>query len=406
MSVNSDHNLTYFVQTRDRDKTVLRIPESHSLHICPSSCGRKIAFRAYQNGQKANNSFMYIKEEDAVSGHYEDNIEEAIDMLLEVLNPVPKAFLLYFNCIDDFLGTDEKALLDRLRQRFPQVCFMICRIDPVAADEKISPGMRLHNQMYTLLEYTGRKDNGVNFLGNYTAIDAQCELYAILAEWGYNKIRQLFDCQTFEDYQALADSSLNLVLMPMGRLAASNMAERLDIPFLNSPITYDIAEVMAYYNELAAFLGKPCPDLQKELLQTELAVKAARELVDDTPIIVDSSSSMRPFSLAKALVGYGFRVEAVIGSRPKDEDGMAYDWLSQNYPLMTLLSKEGVKEASGYHFENHTILLGAAGSYLVKTRRVVDIYNDESFFGFYGIQKLMHLISRAYQSGDGEYGKD
>ena len=102
MSVNSDHNLTYFVQTRDRDKTVLRIPESHSLHICPSSCGRKIAFRAYQNGQKANNSFMYIKEEDAVSGHYEDNIEEAIGMLLEVLDPEPKAFLLYFNCIDDF----------------------------------------------------------------------------------------------------------------------------------------------------------------------------------------------------------------------------------------------------------------------------------------------------------------
>jgi nitrogenase molybdenum-iron protein alpha/beta subunit len=403
---SNELNLTYFVQTRGKNKTVLRIPESHSLHICPSSCGRKIAFRAYQNGQKANTSFMYIKEVDAVSGDYENSIEEAVEMLLDVLDPAPKAFILYFNCIDDFLGTDEKALLDRLLSRFPAVRFTVCRIDPVAANEKFSPGMRLHNQMYTLLEYTGKKDNSINLLGNYTAIDQQCELYTVLAGWGFDKVRQLFDCKTFAEYRAMADSSLNLVLMPTGRLAACKMAEILDIPFLDSPIIYDITEVMTYYSELAATLGKPCPDFQKELLQTKHTVQVVRELLDGSPVIIDSSASMRPFSLAKALVGYGFCVGAVIGSHPKDDDSMAYDWLSQNHREITLISKEGVKDISGYHFGNHSILLGSTGSYLASTGHVVDMFNDESFFGFYGIQKLMHLISKAYQSDDGAVRRD
>jgi hypothetical protein len=406
MPVNTDNNLTYFIQTRDRNKTVLRIPESHSLHICPSSCGRKIAFRAYRNGQKANHSFMYIKEEDAVTGRYEISIEEAVDMLLEMLDPVPKAFLLYFNCIDDFLGTDEKALLDRLLQRFPSVCFTICRIDPVAADEKISPGMRMHNQMYTLLEYTGRKDNCVNLLGHYTAIDPKCELFSVLAEWGFDGVRQLFDCKTFEEYRELADSSLNLVLMPMGGHAACSMAEKLDIPFLDSPITYDVGEVVAYYTELAASLDKHCPDFRKELLQTKHTIQSVLELVDETPIVIDSSASVRPFSLARALVGYGFRVEAVIGSRPKDEDEMAYDWLAQSRPEIMLISREGVKDTAGYSFGEHSILMGAAGTGFVNTGHVVEIYNDETFFGFYGIRKLMHLISKAYRSDDGTAGKD
>ena len=95
--------------------------------------------------------------------------------------------------------------------------------------------MRLHNQMYTMLKYTGRKDNGVNLLGHYTPIDQQCELFSILVGWGYDKIRQLIDCKTFDEYLAMADSSLNLVLMPMGRLAACNMAKNWTFRFLTAP---------------------------------------------------------------------------------------------------------------------------------------------------------------------------
>ncbi len=89
-------------------------------------------------------------------------ISAAVEELLEVLEPAPKAFVLYFNCIDDFLGTDEKALLRELKSRFPGLHFTVCHINPVAADEKISQGMRKHNQMYELLEYTEEKDEGIN----------------------------------------------------------------------------------------------------------------------------------------------------------------------------------------------------------------------------------------------------
>ena len=140
-------------------------------------------------------------------------------------------------------------------------------------------------------------------------------------------------------------------------------------------------------------------DIQKQLLQTKHAVRR-QELVEGAPIVVDSSASMRPFSLAKALAGYGFHVAAVIGSRPKDEDGMAYDWLTQNHPEIKLINRDGVKDTAGYSFGNHAILIGSAGANLINTGHIVDMFNDEYYFGLQGIQKLMHLLGKAYQSGD------
>lgn len=395
MSKAVGNKLLYYIPNRARPKTILRIPESHSLHICPSACGRRNGIRALQNGEKEFLSFLHIREEDAVSGTYLDNIGAAVEELLEVLEPPPKALMLYFNCIDDFLGTDEKALLKELCSRFSELHFTVCHINPVAADEKVSQGMRKHNQMYELLEATGRKDEAINLIGNYVPIDEECELFDLLAAWGIGEVRQLISCRTYEEYQQLADSRLNLVLMPMGRLAAQNMAKKLNIPYYYNPASYDLNEVSDHYRNLAGLLGKSCPDFRREILQTRLAIEAAKEIVGEIPLVLDSSASMRPFALAKALLGYGFRVQAVFAPHSSRDDAEERQWLLDHHPQLAIIQQEGVKAVTGYGLTRDCLAIGYDCAFLLQACYFADLFNDESFYGFHGIRKLMRLMGQA-----------
>ncbi len=390
-----ENHLLYYIPNRDRKKTILHIPESHNLHICPLACGRRNAIRALQNREKDQHSFLYITEEDAISGEYVENIGAAVEELLALLEPTPRAIILHFNCIDDFLGTDEKALLRQLGLRFPSLRFIVCRVNPIAADEGVSQGMRKHQQMYGLLEYTGKKDDGINMIGNYVPIDENSELFPVLTGWGIHRVRQLFSCRTFEEYQALADSRLNLVLMPMGKLAAQDMAERLDIPWHFNPPAYDMNEVLENYRNLANILGKSCPDFHHEIAETALTIKTAREKAGSIPVIVDSSASMRPFALAKALDGYGFCVAAVLAPHAPKDDLEDREWLKYHCPQIKVVQREGVKAISGYGWSREYIAIGHDCAFILKANHFVDIFNDESFYGFHGIRKLMGMISKA-----------
>jgi len=73
----TENTLRYFIPNRNRKKIILRTPESHSLYICPSACGRHRALRALKNDEKDFMSFIYITEADMVSGHYEEIIGDA-----------------------------------------------------------------------------------------------------------------------------------------------------------------------------------------------------------------------------------------------------------------------------------------------------------------------------------------
>jgi nitrogenase molybdenum-iron protein alpha/beta subunit len=342
-------------------------------------------------------SFLYITEADLVTGHYEALIGDAVETLLRVIRPAPRVFVIYFNCIDDFLGTDERALLDGLSGSFPALRFTVCHIDPVAADARIPPGMKKHNQLYEFLEYTGIKDDGINIIGNYVSLDKDCELFSVLSGWNLYKVRQLFDCRTYDEYRQLADSRLNLVLMRMGTLAAQSMAERLGIPYFFNPVTYVIEGVVRNYQHLADTLGVRCPDFNDAICETQRIIRATRETVGNTPIIVDSSATMLPYAMAKALLQYGFHVTAVIASKKNNQDSEEQEWIGDHYPNISFIQEDSYEAAAGYGIDPECIVIGFDGACLLKAVHYVAMYNDETFYGFHGIRKFMNLISEAYE---------
>lgn len=395
---NLEKKLTYFIPASGKPKTSLRIPESHSLYVCPSACGRRHAIRAIKNGEKKYCSFLYITEADVISGDYENIVANAVEELMDVLTYPPKIILVYVNCIDDFLGTDEKALLGQLYRRFPDINFTLSHINPVAMDEKIHPGMRTHDQIYSFLEHTGKKDNGINLIGNYVSLDQESELFTILYDWGIHHVRQLISCRTFDEYMQLADSRLNIVLMPMGRLAAENMVLKLDIPMFFNPISYDIDTVISNYQSIAELLNVKCPDLSSEVEKTRQEIEKTLEHVGSLPVIVDSSAAMQPFALARALIKYGFMLQAVFAMHIKGDQRKDQIWIQENCPWVQMVGKQSYQAILGFGFDPDCLAIGHDCAYTLKAHHFVDIRHDETFYGFHGIRKLMKLIRDAADS--------
>lgn len=388
-----DSALSYFIPHHGRAKISLRVPESHRLNVCPAACGRRVGLRALKNGEADRQSFLYITEADVISGDYEAVIGDAVAELLEVLSPVPRAFLIYVNCIDDFLGTDENALLELLYGRFPGLCFAICHIDPIAAQEGMPPGARMQDQLYALLDRAAPEPS-VNLLGNFVSPDPGGELFPVLRGLGVTTVRELHALETYDAFQRMAGARLNLVLMGMGRFAAQNLERRLGIPWLDVPVSYDLTRVAEDYAAIAAALGRPVPDLEPWRAQAEEAVERCLARVGSTPVVVDSSAAMRPFALAKALREYGFQVAAVFLTHGKDEDRAEREWLEANSPR-TRIIQAGRYGAPETALPPECIAIGFDAAYTMRAAHFVDLQRDETLFGFHGIRTLMGLIAGA-----------
>ena len=175
------------------------VPESHQLFVSPFACGRHGALGGAINGIKDRVSYVYIDEGDIVSGGYEELIPKAVDELFEFLGKRPKVLLLFVSCLDDLLGTDHEALNRVLSEKYPDVKFRSCHMNPIKMDTKFPPGVTLQNNMYSLLERSETKDRAVNLIGNNMPLDRGCELFEIMADNGF-EIRHITDFDKFDDY--------------------------------------------------------------------------------------------------------------------------------------------------------------------------------------------------------------
>ena len=394
--MDARRQFSYFIPQNGVKKVTLRIPESHSLYICPAACGRRNGIRAIKNGEKNRCSFLYIAQEGLISGAYEEQIGEAVETLLSVLEPRPRAFQLYVNCVDDFLGTDEAALIEELERRFPERRFLFFHINPVAAEAAVRPGALMHARLYQFLRPLGT-DNGVNFIGNYASLSPDCELFAIFHRWGLGPVRELCSCKTFAEYMDMGKSRLNLVLMPMGEYAAKELRERLGIPYLLQMANYRVNVIRERYTALAEALGRPVPDFRAydEEARSEIALTGAA--LSGRKIIVDSSASMCPFALARALLEYGFEVAAIFAMHSKETDAEDEAWLREQHPETAIVCREGFRDVLGYQFGQDNLCLGFDSAFLLRARYFVNMYHDEGYYGYRGLCRLMRKMREALE---------
>ena len=254
--------LSYQIPDNGRKKTLLRIPESHTLYLCPGSCGRRQGIRALKNGEADHASFLTFSQADIALGDYIGMVHDAVDEVLDAIEPTPRVITLYVNCIDDFIGTDGAALVEELSARHPGTRFLLSHINPVAADVRGNVAVDIHTNHYAALEPVpaGECDSGVNAVGGFVSVPDSCELRGYLEALGVPVLREFVACTTFDEYSALARSRFNIAVSHLGQDACQMMEQRLGIPWMYWPACYDPDELARRYEMLGLALSVPLFD--------------------------------------------------------------------------------------------------------------------------------------------------
>jgi nitrogenase molybdenum-iron protein alpha/beta subunit len=376
------------------------VPEAYMLFVVPPACGRHGALGALMSGCKDKVSYLYLSEEDIVSGSYEHAIPPAVDELLAFLNPKPKILFLFGGCIDDLLCTDHAALLAQLSTLHPDILFRYCHMNPIQLDTPNPPGVTLFTNIYSLLPKKTHDPSQINLLGNNLAPSAHSELYAIAASFGV-RITQLPRCKTFEDFMEMGSASLNLVCSPRCVPAAKQMEKRLGIPYLPCFPTYDPLQIASFYQllteRLASQTGRSSSyDWHTEQRKAEAALRRTAERLQGTPVSVDFQATNRPLSLTRTLLKHGFSIGlvSVDGVPPFEKE--AFSWLQEHAPSVEIIDPmhhDAPKNA--YPQFHNSISLGVDSAYATGTDHIVDLQEDNDLFGFDGIVRLMEIISKA-----------
>ena len=395
--------LMYQISTASRRKRTLAIPESRTLYLCPNACARRRGLRALRNGVMDDVSFLRFSQADVVTGSYEHNAIEACGRLLDALPKRPRVVSLYVNCIDDFLGTDARALVDELSSLHPDVRFVLSRINPISDDVSKTKLQSIHMRLYEPLEPQAEHDGGVTLLGHFEEIPAASEFHRIVAGLGLGPVRQVLTCADFAEYELLAKSCLALSLSHLGDAALDDFGERLGVAGMRWHASYALDEIERRYRRLAALCGGSV-DCSEFAAEARAAIKRARAVVGDAPIAVDSSASLKPFALALDLLSYGFNVRAVFALHAKADDSAAARLLEKEHPEVAIVRDGGAAAVRGVPRATRDadwVAVGSDAAFLLEAPHAVDMYHDEGFFGFQGVKALMEGLSAAVEGRRG-----
>ena len=373
------------------------IPESHELHVGPSACARRLSIGAYRRHDEDYITNLYITEEDIVSGSYEDIIPDAVEDLLELLEKRPRVIILYVTCIDDLLGTDHEALLMLLKQRFQDIRFITCHIDPIAMDRSIKPGMKMQEQFYSVLDKSDLSENCINLVGNKLLLSDKSEFRKIMKAVGW-KIKQMNDCKTFDEFNDMGKSSLNLVVAPFAKLAAENMKRELDIPFQLAFTSYDMGIIEENYRKTFTAIEVELPDLGDYHNRTIKKIKATVNHLKNMPIVIDSTVIGRSIPLARALDKYGFNVKLVFDSTILFSDVEDLEWLRKNRPDIKIADGKNFNMMNMKNDLGDCLCIGFSSGYTLGAKHIVERLSSRFAFGYYGVELLMERMIHAYDT--------
>lgn len=372
------------------------MPESHMLFVAPFACGRHGALGGILHGVKNQVSYLYIDESDIVSGNYEHLVPDGVDELLSSLPVRPRVIMIFVSCLDDLLGTDHEALNAELSEKHPDIRFITCHMNPFKMDTKIPPMIGLQKSLFSILEKSDVKKNQINMVGNNASISEDCELFSLMKKAGW-KINHIGKTKKLEEFLDFSSSRLNLVLSPTAGLSSKIMERELGIPFMKAFPTYDVKEIEKTYRELENLLGIKFDDFSAYKKKAEDAVKKAAEKIGDFPVVIDYQAVRKPFTLANVLFDAGFNVKMIAVDAVPEFEKEACQKILEKIPDLKIIDALHHDSVKFEHVNEDCLSIGFSIGYLTKSKHVIDLMEDETLFGFWGVERLMEMLVDAYE---------
>lgn len=243
-------------------RTAMLLPESVMLLVAPSCCGRHGTVTGSKDGFDDRMFYLKITERDLVTGKYLSRIPEAAEL---VARRNPKVIFLSMTCVDAILGTDLARIAAEVEER-TGIRTVGSFMDPIAREGRRAPMVSVQAAIYGALEQADRDEKAVNIVGNFVPVNERSEIYGILKDKGYDTIRQISSCSTYEEYMKMAEADLNVVINPQAVAAAEMMKKELGIPYVHMKNAYGPDRIEEELLKLGVSLYEEKEHLKKSLL--------------------------------------------------------------------------------------------------------------------------------------------
>lgn len=374
--------------------TGMLIPGAHEIFVCAANCLRGVVLTAAEMGMSDRFSTITIKENNVLDGNMEELIIEGVTDILNKLPSLPPAVLLYTSCIHHFMGCDTDMCYAELRRRFPQVDFTDCYMNPIMRKSGLTPDQLMRRQLYSLLKPVPLEPKTVNIVGNNFSTADSSELCRLIRRAGW-ALREITRCASYEEYQQMSRSAMNISYIPAARAAADALQDRLGQPQLYLPLSFNPDKISRELNHLAVVLGIDYDDTadRAEAMQ---ALERAKDTVGDMPIAIDYTAVPTPLGLARLLLEHGFAVTRLYADSFRQDERDEFDWLCQNAPELKVYATVQVKmRVMPRTTDGPMLAIGQKAAYFTGTNNFVDIVEGAGMYGFDGIRRMAGLMEEA-----------
>ena len=314
--------------------TGMLIPEAHEIFVCAAGCLRGVVLTAAEMGAQDRFSTVAVRENNLLDGDMEDLVIEGVTDILNKLPKRPPAVLVYTSCVHHFTGTDLDLIYRTLRERFPDIDFTDCYMNPIMRKSGLTPDQLMRSRLYMLLREREKDPKAVAIIGNDLPTDEDSDLMKVLRGAGL-KVHEITSCRTYAEYQEMAESSVYISYYPDAAPGGGMLAERLGGTHYALKFSFDYDEIDETFDGLAEVLGieaRSKDEIASIRKQCEEEIKKTKELIGDMPVSIDYTYCPRPFGLARLLLNHGFRVEKVYADCIPGGDRAAFEALKKEHP--------------------------------------------------------------------------
>ena len=364
------------------------VPECHEVFVCAANCLRGVVLTAAEMGTIGQFSTVTIKENNVLDGNMEELLIDGVTSIIKKLKKKPRAILVYTSCIHHFMALDLDLCYKTLRKRFPKIKFTDCYMNPIMRKSGMTPDELMRRQLYSLIDKTDKKDNGINILGNNYATDESSDLVRLIRASKY-KLRDITYCKTFDEYEEMGKSRFNIAYLGVAKKGLYDISNKLEQEAIYVPISYDPSTIKEMLKKLADTIGVDITkfDFREDEALTKL--KEAKKVIGNTAIAIDYTFTPATLSLAKLLLDYDFNVKKIfidsIGEKDiLDEMKKKYsDKDIMFYPTVNVAMRKNDREQSEKYLS-----LGQKAAYFTNTNNFVNEVECGGHYGFDGIKRL------------------
>ena len=377
--------------------TGMLIPEAHQIFVCAASCLRGVVLTAAELGLSHRFSTVEVKENNLFDGSMEDLVIEGVSDIIEKLPQRPPVVLVYTSCVHHFAGCDLGMIYEALRNRFPDIDFADCYMTPIMRKSGLTPDQLMRSRLYLPLKPRPVRPDAVALIGSDLPLDADSDLMLFLKAQGL-KIHEITSCETYEDYQEMAESRFYISRYPSAVAGGEMLAQRLGGTHIYVPFSFDCDEIEQGLTRLAEAMGLPHPDFAGQREACETALKETLALVGDTPIAIDYTYCPRPLGLARLLLSHGFNVRRVYLDVVTGEEKKDFEYLKAHHPNLELFPT--VHAAMRFHPPGEAtgwLAIGQKAAHFCNTPHFVNVVEGGGMMGYQAVTRTLALLREAHQ---------